>query len=115
MGFIIIFIKRSKVQGFTSIHETFTYLFNLNMRFVRKHNEERKSSPPQLTSACLEHCFILSTTDSMRSPVQNVKKMRKSLGYLAEKTGLHHLAREAGNAPEWDTFSKVLGKLKVTI
>lgn len=49
--------------------------------------------------ACLEDCFVLSATDSMQSPVQNVKKMRKSLRYLAENLGLHHLAQEAGNAP----------------
>lgn len=42
--------------------------------------------------------------------------MRKSLGYLAENLGLHHLAQEAENAPlSGMLFSKVLGKLKVRI
>lgn len=35
----------------------------------------------------------------MQSPVQNVKKMRKSLGSLAENLGLNHLAQETGKTP----------------
>lgn len=80
-GFITIFIKSSEVWGFTCIHEKFTYLFNLNTRFVQESTMRKENClphPVQFTLACLERCFILSTTDSMQSPVQNVKKMRKS-------------------------------------
>lgn len=55
--------------------------------------------PAQVTLACLEHCLILSTTESMQSPVQNIKKMRESLGSLAENLGLNHSAQETGKAP----------------
>lgn len=115
-GFITIFIKSSEVWGFTSIHEKFTYLFNLNTRFVQESTMRKENCllhPVQFTLACLEHCFILSTTDSMHHQCRMWRKW-ENLGILGRKPGFASFGtRGRKSSPEWDAFSKVLGKLKV--